>query len=115
MILELLLLQHLVRCGQWVCSLPHHSLHLSLITLIVLCVTTDESNAVQYGQRELRVTHSRGYKREDLIANGYFESLARSSDDDFHYETTDASDSWIRVSSPIGDALDSTFFLCPRR
>ncbi|KAJ7648015.1 hypothetical protein FB45DRAFT_782995 [Roridomyces roridus] len=67
-------------------------------------LVADESTAVNYGQGDLVVTLSRGYKRLSVLPDGGFESYTC---DDFCYAAS--SDNWVGTT-PSGGALDATIF-----
>ena len=68
-------------------------------------MVADASSATNTGQGDLQVTFSRGYKRENLIVDGGFESYDEC--DDFCFSETSAN--WIG-SSPAGGYLDASIF-----
>lgn len=72
-------------------------------------VPSDASTAVNYGQGDLKVTFSRGYKRLSVIPDGGFESYFCPSQDpnDLCWTETDAN--WIG-SSPPGGHWDALIF-----
>ncbi|KAG7091958.1 hypothetical protein E1B28_008347 [Marasmius oreades] len=67
----------------------------------------DASTAVNYGQGDLKVTESRGYRRTNLVADGNFEAYQCADGSDFCYTTTTSN--WVGVS-PAGGTLDATIF-----
>ncbi|KAF9256611.1 hypothetical protein L218DRAFT_936497 [Marasmius fiardii PR-910] len=72
----------------------------------------DASTAVNYGQGDLKVTESRGYRRKNLVIDGNFEQYQCGDtsgvpENDFCYTTT--TPNWIGVSPP-GGILDATVF-----
>ncbi|RDB31124.1 hypothetical protein Hypma_000065 [Hypsizygus marmoreus] len=67
-------------------------------------VVADESTAVNYGQGDLKVTYSRGYRRKSLVIDGGFEGYTCS---DFCYAGKYAN--WIGTS-PAGGYLDASIF-----
>lgn len=66
---------------------------------------TDASTAVNFGQGDLKVTFSRGYKRTNLVSDGGFEAFPCSSDFCF-----DASDSAWTGITPLSGDLDASIF-----
>ncbi|KAG6835263.1 hypothetical protein H0H93_003331, partial [Arthromyces matolae] len=69
-------------------------------------LVADASTAVNYGQGDLQVTYSRGYKRLSLAVDGGFEGYTCGGDD-FCY---DASSSTWKGLSPAGGSLDASIF-----
>ncbi|KAG6905883.1 hypothetical protein DXG01_017103 [Tephrocybe rancida] len=67
-------------------------------------IVADAYTAVNYGQVNLKVTYSRGYKRTSLAIDGGFEGYTC---DDFC--TTESSDSWLGAS-PAGGLRDASIF-----
>ncbi|KAL0578875.1 hypothetical protein V5O48_003108 [Marasmius crinis-equi] len=70
---------------------------------------TDASTAVNYGQGNLKVTQSRGYRRKNLVTDGGFESYQCGDGSDFCYGNSTTGNGWI-ASSPSGGTLDATVF-----
>ncbi|KAG5353927.1 hypothetical protein E4T56_gene13229 [Termitomyces sp. T112] len=69
-------------------------------------LVADESTAVNYGQGNLRVTWSCGYKRTSFALDGGFESYACNGTN-FCFAASSAT--WIG-SSPYGGSLDASIF-----
>ncbi|KAF9459605.1 hypothetical protein BDZ94DRAFT_1267884 [Collybia nuda] len=67
-------------------------------------LVADESTAVNFGQGDLKVTYSRGYKRKSLTPDAGFESYTCG---DFCFDNSSAN--WIGTS-PAGGAFDATVF-----
>ncbi|TFK70891.1 hypothetical protein BDN72DRAFT_500502 [Pluteus cervinus] len=65
----------------------------------------DVSTAVNYGQGDLKVTWSLGYRRISLLPDGGFEGFNECGD--FCFDTQDTN--WIGTSAP-GGTLDATIF-----
>lgn len=70
-------------------------------------IVTDESTAVNYGQGDLKVTFSRGYRRKSLIIDGGFEGYKCGGSSTFCFTASYAN--WIGTS-PHGGYLDASFF-----
>ncbi|KAK7051024.1 hypothetical protein VNI00_005136 [Paramarasmius palmivorus] len=70
-------------------------------------VPSDASTAVNYGQGDLKVTLSRGYRRKSLLPDGDFESTTCPNGGTFCY--TASTSSWIGIS-PSGGNLDASIF-----
>ncbi|GLB44424.1 hypothetical protein LshimejAT787_1700510 [Lyophyllum shimeji] len=70
-------------------------------------IVADESTAVNYGQGNLQVTYSRGYRRKSLIIDGGFEGYKCGDLGPFCFTTSYAN--WIGTSS-LGGFFDATFF-----
>ncbi|KAJ6511634.1 hypothetical protein DFH09DRAFT_1100386 [Mycena vulgaris] len=68
-------------------------------------LVADESTAVNFGQGDLVVTLSRGYRRKTLLLDGGFEGYTAC--DDFCFTASYAN--WIGTS-PVGGDLDATTF-----
>ncbi|KAJ7690901.1 hypothetical protein B0H14DRAFT_848414 [Mycena olivaceomarginata] len=68
-------------------------------------LVADESTAVNYGQGDLVVTLSRGYRRKDLLIDGGFEGYTACND--FCFTASYAN--WIGTS-PAGGNLDASIF-----
>ncbi|KAK7042954.1 hypothetical protein VNI00_008691 [Paramarasmius palmivorus] len=67
----------------------------------------DASTANNYGQGDLKVTQSRGYRRKSVVPDGDFESYQCANGDDFCYISSTST--WTGVS-PVGGSLDATIF-----
>ncbi|KAG6915703.1 hypothetical protein DXG01_010313 [Tephrocybe rancida] len=67
-------------------------------------LVADASTAVNYGQGDLKVTYSRGYKRTSFAVDGGFESYTC---DDFCFAAS--SNTWVGTS-PAGGSLDASVF-----
>ncbi|KAG6827736.1 hypothetical protein H0H92_010614 [Tricholoma furcatifolium] len=67
-------------------------------------IVADVSTAVNYGQGDLVVTYSRGYKRTSLAVDGGFEAYTCSV---FCYTAADGT--WVGTS-PAGGTLDASIF-----
>ncbi|KAG6829651.1 hypothetical protein H0H87_010592 [Tephrocybe sp. NHM501043] len=67
-------------------------------------LVADASTAVNYGQGDLKVTYSRGYKRRTLAIDGGFESYTC---DEFCFAAS--SGNWVGTS-PSGGSLDASVF-----
>ncbi|KAJ7148547.1 hypothetical protein C8R43DRAFT_521131 [Mycena crocata] len=72
-------------------------------------LVADESTAVNFGQGDLKVTLSRGYRRLSALADGGFEGFTAC--DDFCFAETYAN--WIGTSPAGGDFDASIFFFTP--
>ncbi|GLB40797.1 hypothetical protein LshimejAT787_0900120 [Lyophyllum shimeji] len=70
-------------------------------------IVADESTAVNYGQGDLKVTYSRGYKRKTLTVDSGFEGYTCPNGDEFCFGTS--SSAWVGTS-PTGGSLDATIF-----
>lgn len=70
-------------------------------------LVADESTAVNYGQGDLKVTYSRGYKRKPLTIDGGFEGYTCPNDDEFCFAASYSA--WIGIS-PAGGSLDASIF-----
>ncbi|ESK82341.1 fruit-body specific protein a [Moniliophthora roreri MCA 2997] len=68
---------------------------------------TDASTANNYGQGDLKVTQSRGYRRKSVVPDGDFESYQCPDGGDFCYTTSTST--WT-ATSPAGGNLDATIF-----
>ncbi|KAJ7853310.1 hypothetical protein B0H14DRAFT_3108485 [Mycena olivaceomarginata] len=71
-------------------------------------LVADESTAVNFGQGDLVVTLSRGYRRKDLLIDGGFEGYTACGD--FCFTASYAN--WIGTS-PAGGDLDASIFFFP--
>ncbi|KAH6904684.1 hypothetical protein BKA70DRAFT_528375 [Coprinopsis sp. MPI-PUGE-AT-0042] len=71
-------------------------------------LVSDESTAVNYGQGDLKVTYSRGYKRKNLLTDGGFEGYQACNSFCF----AESYSNWVG-SSPSGGFQDATFFHYP--
>ncbi|EAU87109.1 hypothetical protein CC1G_05798 [Coprinopsis cinerea okayama7 len=71
-------------------------------------IPSDESTAVNYGQGDLQVTFSRGYRRKNFLPDGGFEGYTACSS--FCY--TESYANWIGTS-PSGGFQDATIFHYP--
>ncbi|KIL57885.1 hypothetical protein M378DRAFT_357033 [Amanita muscaria Koide BX008] len=69
---------------------------------------TGQSTAVNYGQGDLKVTFSRGYRRESYVVDGGFEGYNGCIE--FCY--TDSYWNWVGTS-PVNGTLDATIFHYP--
>ncbi|KAJ7897717.1 hypothetical protein B0H14DRAFT_3589771 [Mycena olivaceomarginata] len=69
-------------------------------------LVADESTAVNYGQGDLVMTLSRGYRRKDLLTDGGFEGYTACND--FCFTASYAN--WIGISPAGGDLNASIFF-----
>ncbi|KAF8054343.1 hypothetical protein FPV67DRAFT_1131368 [Lyophyllum atratum] len=70
-------------------------------------LVADESTAVNYGQGDLKVTYSRGYKRKSLVIDGGFEGYTCGGGDEFCFAASYSA--WIGTS-PLGGSLDASIF-----
>ncbi|CAK5274414.1 unnamed protein product, partial [Mycena citricolor] len=68
-------------------------------------IVADESTAVNYGQGDLVVTYSRGYKRKSLLPDGGFEGYTGCTD--FCFTLSDSN--WVGTSAS-GGSNDATIF-----
>ncbi|KAK7033638.1 hypothetical protein VNI00_012638 [Paramarasmius palmivorus] len=68
---------------------------------------TDASTVTNYGQGDLKVTQSRGYRRKSVVPDGDFEGYQCANGEDFCYTTS--TNTWIGIS-PSGGNLDATIF-----
>ncbi|KXN92682.1 hypothetical protein AN958_00352 [Leucoagaricus sp. SymC.cos] len=64
-------------------------------------LVSDESTANNFGQGDLKVTFSRGYKRKSLIQDGGFEAYAACAADDICW--TNSTQFWSATSPPGGN------------
>ncbi|KAF9442645.1 hypothetical protein P691DRAFT_764987 [Macrolepiota fuliginosa MF-IS2] len=67
-------------------------------------LVADESTAVNFGQGDLKVTYSRGYKRKSLIQDSGFESFAACPVPDICW--TESDQFWV-ATSPSGGSFDA--------
>ncbi|KIJ50323.1 hypothetical protein M422DRAFT_245576 [Sphaerobolus stellatus SS14] len=72
-------------------------------------IPTDNSTAVNFGQGDLVVTLSRGYKRTNLVIDGGFEGFPCNTDFCF----ADSYANWIGTSAPGGVDDATIFFFAP--
>jgi hypothetical protein len=79
-----------------------------LLTLPQYYLVSDASTAVNYGQGDLKVTYSRGYKRKNLLTDGGFEGYTGCTNFCFAESYTN----WVGTS-PVGGTQDATFFFYP--
>ncbi|KAF7760329.1 hypothetical protein Agabi119p4_11005 [Agaricus bisporus var. burnettii] len=64
-------------------------------------LVADESTANNFGQGNLKVTYSRGYKRKSLVMDGSFEAYAACPATEICW--TQSTEYWTAISSPGGD------------
>ncbi|KAF8650694.1 hypothetical protein AX16_005068 [Volvariella volvacea WC 439] len=70
-------------------------------------VPSDSSTATNFGQGDLKVTFSRGYRRQSALADGGFEGFSKCSGSSFCFGTESAN--WIGTSDSTGFD-DATIF-----
>jgi hypothetical protein len=73
-------------------------------------IPADESTAVNYGQNDLQVTESRGYKRKDIVVDGGFEGYTCTPNTgSIPFCFTESYSNW-QGSSPAGGSNDASIF-----
>ncbi|KAJ3877108.1 hypothetical protein F5051DRAFT_409571 [Lentinula edodes] len=72
-------------------------------------IPSDNSTAVNFGQGDLLVTESRGYKRNNLIVDGGFEGYTCGTSAEVPFCFTPGYSAWQGTSSPNGN-LDASIF-----
>lgn len=78
------------------------SLSIAILMRIQYFIPSDNSTAVNYGQGDLEVTFSRGYKRQSFIVDGGFESFFCPSQDPQDICWTESDTNWVGTDSPGG-------------